>query len=84
MNPTLKKLSSPSLSRVDVADLIERHIGDGCSETHCQEALDALRRVRDERTRMTALVIVRIQRDDLDSCMLARHVINTLRSMDDN
>jgi hypothetical protein len=50
MNPTLKGLAKSGLSKTEIANLIEKHIGPGTNEWHCEEALKELRRLRAEKS----------------------------------
>jgi hypothetical protein len=47
MNPVLKQLKRRGLGRHQIADLLEKHIGDGQSEYLCKQALDALMKIDD-------------------------------------
>jgi len=38
MNPVLKKLRSGKLSSLEIAALLEKHIGDGTNKEHCRDA----------------------------------------------
>ena len=80
MNPTLKKLSSPNLSRFDIASLLERHIGEGSSQFHCEEAVAALRRIRHEETNVAVRIIARLLDTETDPCKTIRAVVANLRS----
>lgn len=45
MNPLFDELCGPPRSLADVADVLERHIGDGADDKPCREAVEALRRI---------------------------------------
>jgi hypothetical protein len=80
MNPTLKHLSKAANTPVELADLLERHIGAGTNELHCTQACEALRRIRHQRTRIVSLVIARMDGSSSAPCDAIRSVINYLRN----
>ena len=82
-NPVLKKLSRPGLTRVEIAELLEKHIGSCSNEWHCQEALDALRRIKEEGVKVPVLVAIRLTEDGSRSCVVMRRVIEQIRGLPD-
>jgi len=80
VNPVLRKLSDPRLSRFDIASLIEKHIGDGSNEFHCEQAYKAFTRIREPSIRNVALLIERICKGNLSYCEIVKMVIENLRS----
>lgn len=81
MNPILKKLSNPHISRSEIADLLEKHIGTNPSMHHCQEAVQAIQRIRDEHTGEVAKVLVSLlPQPDEDPCKTVDIVIGMLRN----
>ena len=79
-NPVLRKLGSPKLSARDIADLLQRHIGDGSNESHCKDACEALRRIRNEETRAVVQLTAVISRTCNNYCEVVKQVIEVLRS----
>lgn len=47
MNPVLKKLARPDITAAEIAESIRKHIGESGSEYHCQEAVEAINKIRD-------------------------------------
>ncbi len=79
LSPIHRQLSGARLSLAEMADLIERHIGDGRDRRSCKEALDALQRIR----RDSHNFYVRAAAAPLDRggepCVLVREVVLALR-----
>ena len=46
VNSVLKKLGSTGLSATEIAALLEKHIGSASNEAHCNEALQAIARIK--------------------------------------
>lgn len=82
MNPILRKLRRKNLSPADVAQLLEKHIGDGSNEFHCRQACEALRTIRREDTRSYAQFIDNILNGVSTRCEVVKRVISALRSAD--
>lgn len=80
MNPVLKKLSNPRLSRFEVANLLQKHVGDGSNEHHCAQACSALRRIRNEDQSAVVRVLVRLVQADGTNCQAIQAAIANLRS----
>lgn len=80
MTPIYRKLSGPRQSLADIADILEHHVGDGENPVLCHEALDALRRVRDDRQNHYVRAVLRAVDDTCAPCELVRKVIENLRS----
>jgi len=75
----LHSLAGPPRSLADLADLLEKHIGDGKNSARCDEALVALRRMRRGHPSYYVRAALRcLDRDDAP-CELVRSVIATLR-----
>ena len=83
MNPVLKKLSDPHLSRNQVADILEKHIGDGSNDYHCEQACNALRRIRDADTSAVVRTIAALLDRDGKHCETINVIIANLRSGSD-
>lgn len=79
MNPVIRKLSGPPRSLADVADLLEKHIGDGTDEASTKEALEALRRIRKDNPSYYFRVALRCLDADGTPYELVRKVVTTLR-----
>ena len=60
MPPTLKALSRRSLRPVEIADLLQRHVGDGGNEWVCQQAFEELRRLKDQALLIVPAVTIRL------------------------
>jgi len=82
MNPVLKKLRDRSLSSGELANLLQKHIGDGLNEIHCREAVEALRRISDEGSRVAAEVTAELVRHSCGDCEAVQRVIEMFRAMD--
>lgn len=79
VTPIYRKLSGPRQSLADIADILEHHIGDGENPVLCKEALDALRRVRNDRQNHYLRAVLRALDDASAPCELLRKIIDTLR-----
>lgn len=81
-NPIIKKLSSSNLTRQDVADLLEKHIGPSNNEEHCKAAFEALSRIKDLDTnglsKGTANFVLYPNKESY--CQAIRNVIKVLRN----
>lgn len=64
-----------------IADLLEKHIGDGSNETHCEAACEELRRIRDEQTQALVKLIRIFQiSNGVSACDVVKQVIGALRA----
>lgn len=84
-NPVLRKLSSRKLLPRDMADLMQKHVGDGENEGYCREACDALGRIRNDGLRGQVQLVLRFSRatnPDFTWCEVAREIIKVLRDTD--
>jgi hypothetical protein len=79
MNPVLRELYGPRRSIADIADLLERHIGDGSDPARCEEALAALRRVREQNPTYYLRIALREIDAGLPACETIRAVVSVLR-----
>ena len=79
MNPVLEKLSGPPKSLADVADTLESHIGDGSDAARCQQAVDALRRLRAHHPTYYLRAALRELDQDQPACEAVRRIIRVLR-----
>lgn len=79
MNPVLRQLYGARRSIADVADLLERHIGDGADSARCKEALAALRQVRSQNPTYYLRIALRELDADTGPCETVRAVIAVLR-----
>jgi hypothetical protein len=73
------KLAGPPRSLADMADLIEKHVGDGADESRCGEALDALRRLNRDNPGYYLRVALRGLDANGTPCERLRKVVATLR-----
>lgn len=80
MNPVLRKLSKRLLSPAGMADLLEKHIGDGTNDLHCKQACDALSKIQDHDIRVQVCITVRLLSESTTDCLIARRIIELLRS----
>jgi len=79
-NPVLRKLSNNSLSSLVIADLIEKHIGNGVNEYHCLEAYLALKRIRNQKVSLAIELIDGILGKEETRCNTIKAIISHLRS----
>ena len=79
MNPILQQLSGPPRSLADVADLLERHIGDGSDDRPCREAIEALRKLRAYNPTYYLRAALRELDGEAAPCATIRKVIRVLR-----
>ena len=81
MFPILRKLSHVR-SKAEIADLLQRHIGNGSNQTHCKHAFEALQqRVHINEVNETAEVIMQICLISEDHwCSVVRTIIDNLSS----
>ena len=82
MNPVLKKLSAPGQSASQIANLLEKHIGDGENEQICSEACGALIRIRDAEKNSIVRTTMNLASSDGSSCQTIKSVIACLRGFD--
>ena len=78
-NPVLKSLSRQGLSRSEIADLLEKHIGPGTNELHCKEAFDALNRIRDLQVGIPARVTGLLIGNGSNYCEMVRQCADQIR-----
>ena len=85
-SPTLKALSRKSLTPVEIADLLQKHIGDGSSDFVCQQALDALRRLKDPSVLVVPNVtmLILFAGTELPQCEQVGLIIDLLQIMTDS
>jgi hypothetical protein len=79
-NSVLKKLRSRKVSAQQIADLLEKHIGDGLNEIHCRDACEALGTIRSEELRRLVHIVDVIFRNGDNYCNAVRRVIAVLRA----
>ncbi len=79
MNPILRKLSGSRLTRSEVADLLEKHVGDYLNEYHCKQAYEAISQIPDESIKASALVIAKIFQDK-GPCEFVKVIVRNLRA----
>lgn len=75
----LKQLSDLRLSPLELAALLEEHIGDGSNEFHCELACKAFNRIRNPRVRDPILIMKRLLQNEKYS-EIVKAVIMALRS----
>ena len=80
MNPVLKKLSAPGQSASQIANLLEKHIGDGANEQICSEACSALIRLHDAEQNSIVRTTMNLASSDESNCQTIKTVIACLRS----
>jgi hypothetical protein len=78
MNRILRALCGPPRSLADVADLLERHIGDGSDEKSCREAIEALRKLRAHGPTYYVRAALRELDGEAAPCETVRKVIRVL------
>jgi hypothetical protein len=79
MNPTLRKLSDARLTPIEIATLLEKHIGSGSDDFHCRQALDALERIPTDAPHVAARVLARLVETDASPCDTIKLIIARLR-----
>ena len=79
MNRVHEALSGPPKSLADVADTLEAHIGDCSNPATCEEALDALRRMRGQFPTYYLRAALRELDSGAPACEAVRRVIRVLR-----
>ena len=79
MTPLLAQLTAPPRPVSEMADALEKHIGEGTDPRLCREAIDALERVRKENPSYYVRVTLRALDDPAPPCRLVRRIIATLR-----
>lgn len=78
-SPLYRQLSGARLSLAQMADLIERHIGDGCEQYSCKEALDALQRIRRDSHNFYVRAAVSPLDREGEPCVRVREIVHALR-----
>ena len=79
MNPVLRQLALATTAS-EIADLLEKHVGDSCNNAHCKEAYDALvQKVKSEDARRFAAFVRAVDGSE-DWCSQLRIVIHALRA----
>ena len=78
-NPVLKKLSNPRISNATIADLLEKHIGDGSNEQHCRQAWVALQRIKHQRLSIAARVLGTLLSNGNNYCEMVRQAAAQIR-----
>ena len=79
MNTVLRQLGRPNISRGEIAALLEKHVGRDPSEHHCEEALAALHRLKDEELSALLRVLARLVKAGSTACGTVREAIELLR-----
>ncbi len=77
----LRSLTGGLLAPADIADILERHVGEGADLHRCMEALAALRRIRRYNTNFYVRAALRHLDDDLEPRACVRQVIGVLRKL---
>ena len=80
VNPILRKLSKPDLPALEIARLLEKHVGSGTNASQCEHAVAALSRIHDEGTNAVTRVLARLLESDNDPCSTITAVIELLRN----
>lgn len=61
--------------------MLEKHIGNGTNERHCEDACKEFHRIRDDNVRTVVEFCSRIQTSNgFGACEVVRQVISTLRA----
>ena len=79
MSPILRKLSLRLLTPAEMADLLELHVGDGTNANRCEEAYEALRRMRKELPNFYMRAAFRDLDRGGERCACVRKFIGALR-----
>lgn len=74
------KLAVPGLSPADIADVLERHLGDCAGEVEFAEACAVLRRMRRHAANVYLRYALRPLEDEPDVRIALRKVLATLRT----
>ena len=80
MNPVLRKLSRRDIPRLEIARLLQQHVGDSFDPSHCESALSALTRIRDPTTNAATRVLARMLARQGDPGDTIRQIIEQLRT----
>lgn len=78
MNPTLRKIRSAK-SASEVADLLQKHIGEGANQSHCKDACEAIQRIENEEIKQSIRAML-VVHDNSNWCDTAQVIIATLRN----
>lgn len=79
MNPMLRKISSAK-SASEIADLLQKHIGEGTNQSHCKDACDAAtQRIENGEIKKTIQIIITIY-SNYSWCETAKIIITMLRN----
>ena len=78
-NPVLKKLSKPGIPDSEIADLLEKHIGMGSNESHCRDAFEALRRIKNHDSVAVARVVSLLVSNGSNYCEMVRQAAEQFR-----
>jgi hypothetical protein len=81
MNPVLKKILRPTIARHQIADLVEKHVGADSSAVRCEEALSALKRIRDDESRIVMLTLIELGDFGDSACHRVRNIVTWLRAL---
>lgn len=80
MNPMLRKISSAK-SASEVADLLQKHIGEGTNQSHCKDACAAAtQRIENGEIKQVIQVIIAIY-SNYSWCETAKIIIAVLRNL---
>lgn len=74
------KLSGPRLSPHEIAEILERHLGEAASEAACEEARAVLQRLRRRAANVYLRYALRPLEDEADVRIALRKVLATLRT----
>jgi hypothetical protein len=75
-----RKLSAPRLSPLEIADILERHVGDAGDEALCAEACAVLRRMQRHASNVYLRFALRPLEQERDARLALRKVLATLRA----
>ncbi len=79
MNPTLRKISSAK-SASEIADLLQKHIGEGTNQSHCKDACEAaIQRIENGELKQVIQVIINVN-SSYSWCQTAQVIIAMLRN----
>lgn len=80
-SPILRRLTAGILAPADMADVLERYVGEAAHPERCREAVAALRRLRQESPGFYLRAALRHLDEDLEPQDCVRKVVRLLRKV---
>lgn len=77
--PIMRRLTARQLAPADMADVLERYVGDDADPERCKEALAALRRLRRDNPGFYLRATLRLLDEDREPRACMKKVISLLR-----